>query len=78
MSDKVSYEIVRRWRRKFLTVIESVKDVEKSGQSVTIAVKANVSKFNVIIETDGRYTIRDIGKAVGISLSQCISVWSVF
>ena len=32
--------------------------------------RVNVSKVREIIESDGRYTIRDIAKAVGISLSR--------
>ncbi|XP_062593106.1 histone-lysine N-methyltransferase SETMAR-like [Saccostrea cucullata] len=66
-SDKVSYETVRRWRQKFLTGTESIKDAAKSGLPVTVSGKTNVSKVKEIIESDGRYTIRDIAKAVGIS-----------
>lgn len=69
-SDKVSYETVRRWRQKFLTGTESIKDAAKSGRPVTVSGKTNVSKVKEIIESDGRYTIRDIAKAVGISLSR--------
>ena len=54
-SDKVSYETVRRWRKKFLTGTESVKDAAKSGRPVTVTGKANVSKVREIIESDGRY-----------------------
>ncbi|XP_062582211.1 histone-lysine N-methyltransferase SETMAR-like [Saccostrea cucullata] len=69
-SDKVSYETVHRWRQKFLTGTESVKDAAKSGRPVTVSGKRNVSKVKEIIESDGRYTVRDIAKAVGISLSR--------
>ena len=61
---------VRSWRQKFLTGTESVKDAAKSGQPVTVTGKNNVSKVKAIIESDGRYMIRNIAKAVGISLSQ--------
>ena len=47
----------------------SVKGATKSGRSVTATGKTNVSNVREIIENDGRYTIRDIVKAVGISLS---------
>lgn len=43
-SDKVSYETIRRWRKKFLTGAEFVKDKGKYGRPVTVTGKANVSK----------------------------------
>ena len=43
-SDKVSYETVRRWRQKFLTGTESVKDAVKSGRPVTVAGKTMTQK----------------------------------
>ena len=69
-SNKVSYGTVRRWRKNFLTGTESVKDAPKFGRPVTVAGKTNVSKVKEIIERDGRYTIWEIAKAVGISLSR--------
>lgn len=69
-SCKVSYETVRRWKKKFDTGVESVKDAGKSGRPVTATGKSNVSKVRDMIETDGRHTIRDIARAVGISLSR--------
>jgi hypothetical protein len=36
VSDKISYETVHRWRQKFLTGTESVRDATKSGQPVTV------------------------------------------
>ena len=43
-TSKISYEIVRRWRKKFLTGTESIKDAAKSGRPVTVTGKANISK----------------------------------
>ena len=65
VSDKASsYETVRRWRDEFLTDTCSVKDAVKSGRPVTATDKASVSKDRGIIENDGRYTRRDIAKAI--------------
>lgn len=68
-SDKVSYEIVCRWRKGFQTCNESVKDAANSGQPVNITGKGNVSKVWEIIDSVDRCTIFDIAKAFGISLS---------
>ena len=38
----------------------SVKDAAKYGRPVTVTGKTTVSKVREIIESDGRYTIRDI------------------
>lgn len=54
-----------RLRTKFLTGTVSVKDAAKFGRPVTITGKANVSKAREIIESDGRYMIHNIAKAVG-------------
>ena len=66
--NNVSYETVRRWRKKFHTGTKSVKDATKSERLVTATGKTNVSNVREIIENDGRYMIHDIAKAVGISL----------
>lgn len=67
----MSYKSVQRWRKKILlTGTESVIDATKLGRPVTVTCKTNVSKVREIIETDGRYIIRNIAKGVGISLSQ--------
>lgn len=51
-SDKVSFETVCRWR--------------EFGQPVTATGKANVLKVRETFESDGRCTILDTVKAVGI------------
>lgn len=63
-SNKLSYETVRRWRNNFLTgtYTEFIKDSAKFGQSVTVKGDANFQK-------SGKYTLRNIAKAVCISLS---------
>ncbi len=52
-SHMVSYETVRRWKTKFHTGTESVKDAAKSGRPVTATGKTNVSKVREIIESEG-------------------------
>lgn len=69
-SNEESYKTVRKWRKKFLIDAESVKNAAKFVRLVTVTGKANVSRVGEMIESIGRYTICDIGKAIGISLSQ--------
>lgn len=47
---------------------DSVKDAANSGRPVIITYRSFVSKVRDITECDCRYTIRNIVKAVGISL----------
>lgn len=77
-SDKLYHETVSRWRKKFLTGTESIKDAAKYGRPVTVTGKANVSKVGEIIENDCLYRICDIAKAAGISLSGSILFLSVY
>jgi hypothetical protein len=49
---------------------ESVNNTAKSGRPVTVTGKTIVSKVGLIIDNDDRYSIHDIAKTVGISLSQ--------
>ena len=69
-SHNVSYETVHSWRKKFHTSTESVKDATKSGLPVTATCKTNISKVREIIESDGRYMIREMAITIGISLSR--------
>lgn len=59
-SDTILYETVCRLREIFLTGTASIKDAIKHGQPVTLTGKANISKIREIIESHGRYRIRDI------------------
>ena len=65
-SQNVSYVTVHRWGKKYYTGTVSVKDATKSGRPVIATGKTNVSKVREIIDSDGRYMIREIVKAVGI------------
>ena len=63
----VSYDTVRRWNNKFESDEESIKNAPKSGRPASR--KEIVSKIKEIIEGDARFTVRDIARNVGISLS---------
>ena len=65
----MSYDKVRRWTNKFDSGVESIKNAPKSGRPKYEAPKEIVSKIKEIIERDARYTVRDIARKVGISLS---------
>ena len=61
----VSYNTVRRWKKKFESGVDTIKmHRNQAGQTIEI-----VSKIKEIIEGDARFTIRDIARKVGISLS---------
>ena len=65
----MSYDTVRRWKHKFESGVESIKNAPKSGRPKHAAPKEIVSKIKEIVEGDARYTVRDIARKVGISLS---------
>ena len=65
----VSYDTVRRWKKKFESSVESIKNAPKSGRPKSASRKEIVSKIKEIIEGDARFTVRDIARKVGISLS---------
>ena len=63
----VSYDTVRRWKKK--KSLESIKNAPKSGRPNSASRKKTVYKIKEIIEGDARFTVRDIARKVGISLS---------
>ena len=65
----VSYDTVRRWKKKFESGVESIKNAPKSGRPKSASRKEIVSKIKEIIEGDARFTVRDIARMIGISLS---------
>ena len=50
----VSYDTVRRWKKKFEYGVESIKNASKSGRPKSASRKEIVSKINEIIEGDAR------------------------
>ena len=65
----MSYDTDRRWKNKFESGVESIKNAPKSGRPKFASRKDIFSKIKEIIEGDARYTVRDIARKVGISLS---------
>ena len=65
----MSYDTVRRWKKKFESGVESIKNASKSSRPKSASRKEIVSKIKEIIEGDARFTVRDIARKVGISLS---------
>ena len=72
----VSYDTVPRWKKKFeSTGVESIKNAPKSGRPKSASRKEIISKIKEIIEGDARFTVRDIARKVGISLSTVHLFW---
>ena len=65
----MSYDTVRHCENKFESGVESIKNAPKSGRPKFASPKKIVSKIKEIIEEDARFTVRDIARKVGISLS---------
>ena len=65
----VSYDTVRSWKKKFEADVESIKNAPKSGRPKSVSRKEIISKIKEIIEGDARFTVHDIARKVGISLS---------
>ena len=65
----MSYDTVRSWKNKFESGVESIRNAPKSGRPKYASRKEIFSKIKEIIEGDARFTIRDIARKVGVSLS---------
>ena len=65
----MSYDTVRRRKKKFESGLGSIKNALKSGRPKSASRKEIVSKIKEIIEGDARFTVGDIARKVGISLS---------
>ena len=65
----VSYDTVQQWKKKFESGVESIKNAPKSGRPKSVSRKEIVAKIKEIIDGDARFTVRDIARKVGISLS---------
>ena len=70
----VSYDTVRRWKKKIESGVESIKNAPKSGRPKSASRKEIVSKIKEIIEGDDRFTVRDTARKVGISLSTVLLI----
>ena len=56
----VSYDTVQRWKKKFESGVESIKNAPKSGRPISASRKEIVSKIKDIIKGDARFTVHDI------------------
>ena len=65
----MSYDTVRRWKNEFESGVVSIKNAPKSGRPKFASRKEIASKIKEIIEGDARFTVHDIARKVGISLS---------
>jgi histone-lysine N-methyltransferase SETMAR len=65
----MSYDTVRRCEKKFKSGVECIKNAPKSGRPKSASRKEIVSKIKEIIKVDARFTVRDIARKEGISLS---------
>ena len=65
----MSYDTIRRWKNKFESGVESIKNTPKSGSPKFASRKEIVSKIKEIIEGNARFTVRDIARKVGILIS---------
>ena len=66
----VTYATVRRWKKKFESGLELIKNAPKSGRPKPAFCGKIIPKVEEIVERDARYTVRDIARMVGISLSR--------
>ena len=55
----MSYDMVRRWKKKFDSGLESIQNAPKSGRPKSTYCRKMVSKVK-IVERDARYTVCDI------------------
>ena len=65
----MSYDTVRRWKNTFESGVRSIKNASLSGRPKFASPKEIVSKIKEIIDGDARFTVHDIARKVGISLS---------
>ena len=65
----MSYDTVRRWKNIFESCVESIKNAPKSDRPKFASRKEIVSKIKETNEGDASFTVRDIARNVGISLS---------
>ena len=65
----VFYDTFRQWKKKFESGVDSIKNAPKSDRPKSASRKEIVSKLKEIIEGDARFTVRDIARKAGISLS---------
>ena len=66
-SSTVSFMTVSRWMKKFKTGIYNIKDGQRVGRPKTSVTKTHAAAVKALIDEDGRYSVEDIAKSIGIS-----------
>ena len=66
-SSTVSFMTVSRWMKKFKTGKYNIKDGHRVGRPKTSVTKNHAAAVKALIDEDGRYTVEDIAKSIGIS-----------
>ena len=64
----LSYRSVSRWLRKFKSGVKDISDKAHSGRPKTACTKENISKIKKLVNDDGRLTVIQIAKVVGLSM----------
>ena len=68
-SSNVIYDMIRRWKKKFDSRLESIENAPKSGRPKSASWDKIVSEVKEIVQRDARYTVHEIAQVVGIILS---------
>ena len=63
----VSFMTVSGWMKKFKTGIYNIKGGHRVGRPKTSVTKNHAAAVKALIDEDGRYTVEDIAKSIGIS-----------
>ena len=66
----ISYRTVARWTKKFLEGVESLEDNPRTGRKMSKTIKTAEATIHKLISIDARFTIRELAKATGISISK--------
>ena len=66
----ISYRTVARWTKKLREGVESLEDNPKTGRKVSKVIKTAEATIHKLINTEARYTIPDLARATGISISK--------
>lgn len=66
---RMSYTTVYRWAKKFGSGRVTVENDPKSGRKISISTKIAEAKIRELLQEDSRYTVRELAKRTGVSLS---------
>ena len=66
----MSYRTVARWTKKFRVGVERMGDNPRTGRKVSQITKTAEATIQILINSYVRYTIRELAKATGISISK--------